>query len=140
MRIYKAQKIKSFVKSRVYQTIHRFIVYKLRWESMNPADCLLFREVSICSSCRIWFGDTLNMTTFRSLEITSPVGKNAWKWHLEKNSIMYVISLRRACAFPVTSFSFVKNFDFNWKISFYFAKTCVLAPRKKAWKWHLEKN
>ena len=45
-----------------------------------------------------------------------------------------------ACAFSITSSSFVKNFDFNWKISFYLAKTCVLAPRKNTWKWHLEKN
>ena len=45
-----------------------------------------------------------------------------------------------ACAFSFTSFSFVKNFDFIWKISFYLAKSCVLALRKNTWKSHLKKN
>ena len=45
-----------------------------------------------------------------------------------------------ACAFSITSITFVKNFDFISKISFYLAKSWVLAPRKNTWKSHLKKN
>ena len=45
-----------------------------------------------------------------------------------------------ACVFSIKSSCFVKNFDFISKISFYLAKSCVLAPRKNTWKSHLKKN
>ena len=43
------------------------------------------------------------------------------------------------CAFSILFLSFVKNFDFIWKISFYLAKSCVLGQRKNTWKSNLKK-
>ena len=57
--------------------------------------------------------------------------KKAWKSHLKK--YQQCMSFPCACAFSITSFTFVKNFDFLWKISFYLAKFCVLVPSKNTW-------
>jgi len=73
------------------------------------------------------------------IDVNSPKIKIWVICHFFRASVRFP-KLNKTSSISVTSFIFVKKFYFNSKISFYLAKTCVLAPRKNAWKWHLKKN